>query len=59
MKCGFGVCGQCEINGIRVCKDGPVFSSEQLRGMKDFGGEARLKSGKKVPVSEYVQWRCA
>lgn len=59
MKCGFGVCGQCEINGLRVCKDGPVLSSEQLRGMKDFGEEARLKSGKKVPVSEYVQWRCA
>jgi dihydroorotate dehydrogenase electron transfer subunit len=58
MKCGFGVCGQCEINGLRVCKDGPVFSSEKLRGMKDFGREARLKSGKKVPVSEYARWRC-
>ncbi len=59
MKCGFGVCGQCEINGLRVCKDGPVFFSKHLKEMKDFGKEARLKSGEKVPVSEYVQWRCA
>jgi len=59
MKCGFGVCGQCEINGFRVCKDGPVFSSGQLRDMEDFGKQARLKSGKKVSVNEYVQWRCA
>jgi len=58
MKCGFGVCGQCEINGFRVCKDGPVFSSEHLRKMKDFGKEARLKSGKKISVDEYVKWRC-
>lgn len=59
MKCGFGVCGQCEINGLRVCKDGPVFPSEKLRGMKDFGKEARLKTGKKVSVEEYAKWRCA
>ncbi len=59
MKCGLGVCGQCEINGFRVCKEGPVFSSEQLKLMGDFGKEARLKSGKKVPVSEYAKWRCA
>jgi dihydroorotate dehydrogenase electron transfer subunit len=59
MKCGFGVCGQCEINGFRVCKEGPVFSSKELREMNDFGKEARLKSGQKVPVNEYVKWRCA
>ena len=58
MKCGFGVCGQCEVNGFRVCKEGPVFSSESLRGMKDFGDSARLKSGERVSVSEYIQWRC-
>ncbi len=59
MKCGFGVCGQCEVNGFRVCKEGPVFSSESLREMKGFGGFARLKSGERVSVSEYIQWRCA
>jgi dihydroorotate dehydrogenase electron transfer subunit len=58
MKCGFGVCGQCEISGVRVCKDGPVFSSEKLRKLQDFGHFARLKSGEKVPVSEYAKWRC-
>ncbi len=59
MKCGFGVCGQCEAGGLRVCKDGPVFSSSQLRKLKDFGNFARLKSGQKVAVSEYAKWRCA
>ena len=58
MKCGFGVCGQCEIDGLRVCKDGPVFSSVQLRKTRDFGSFARLKSGQRVAVSEYAKWRC-
>jgi dihydroorotate dehydrogenase electron transfer subunit len=59
MKCSFGVCGQCDINGFRVCKDGPIFSSDHLREMNDFGKRARLKTGKKVPVDEYSKWRCA
>ena len=25
MKCGVGKCGHCQINGIYVCQDGPVF----------------------------------
>jgi len=25
MGCGMGKCGQCQINGVYVCKDGPVF----------------------------------
>jgi dihydroorotate dehydrogenase electron transfer subunit len=25
MRCGMGVCGSCERNGLLVCKDGPVF----------------------------------
>jgi dihydroorotate dehydrogenase electron transfer subunit len=58
MKCGFGVCGQCEADGLRVCKDGPVFSSENLRKIKDFGSFARLKTGKKVAINEYANWRC-
>lgn len=44
MKCGNGVCGSCEINGYRVCSDGPVFSYEQISG-GDFGKYARTKSG--------------
>ncbi len=58
MKCGFGVCGQCEASGLRVCKDGPVFASAQLRKIKDFGGFARLKTGKRVAIGEYAKWGC-
>ncbi len=25
MKCGFGLCGQCALNDLLVCRDGPVF----------------------------------
>ena len=25
MRCGMGVCGSCERNGLLVCRDGPVF----------------------------------
>ena len=58
VKCGFGVCGHCDTDGLMLCKDGPVFSSEQLRRMPSFGKTAKLKSGKKVSVSEYAGWRC-
>jgi sulfhydrogenase subunit gamma (sulfur reductase) len=34
MKCGIGKCGRCNIGNIYVCKDGPVFSYEQLKNMK-------------------------
>ncbi len=30
MKCGFGKCGRCNVGKIYVCKDGPVFTYEQL-----------------------------
>ena len=58
MKCaGMGICGQCAINEYRVCKDGPVFKSTELRKMQEFGKSARLKSAKKVSLQEYAQWR--
>jgi len=31
MRCGIGVCGSCMIGKYRVCRDGPVFDSQQLR----------------------------
>ena len=40
MKCGIGLCGSCCIgddNNITVCKDGPVFSSMQLKSFPQFG----------------------
>ncbi|NOX71096.1 MAG: dihydroorotate dehydrogenase electron transfer subunit [Candidatus Micrarchaeota archaeon] len=57
MKCGIGVCGHCEIDGFRVCKDGPVFSSEQLRIMESFGKTAKLKNGEKVSIEDYTRHR--
>lgn len=47
MKCGRGLCGSCELDGFRVCVDGPVFTYKQLRG-GDFGRRKRSRSGKRV-----------
>ena len=30
MKCGIGICGRCNIGPEYVCKDGPIFTLEQL-----------------------------
>jgi NAD(P)H-flavin reductase len=30
MKCGIGMCGRCNVGGKYVCKDGPVFTKEEL-----------------------------
>jgi len=57
MKCGFGVCGQCACGDRLVCRDGPVFDSDALRTMDDFGRSARLKDGRKVTLKEYAAWR--
>ena len=52
MKCGFGVCGSCCLDGTgwRVCKDGPVFTSDQLKKVTEFGSYRRDPSGKKVKI---------
>jgi len=34
MKCGIGKCGRCNIGTLYVCKDGPVFSYEQLKNIQ-------------------------
>lgn len=31
MKCGLGKCGRCNVGNVYVCKDGPVFTYEQLK----------------------------
>ena len=33
MKCGIGICGRCNIGEKYVCKDGPVFTLDQLKQM--------------------------
>jgi NAD(P)H-flavin reductase len=35
MKCGFGKCGRCNVGKVFVCKDGPVFTYEQLLTLRD------------------------
>ncbi|MHA2184484.1 MAG: dihydroorotate dehydrogenase electron transfer subunit [Promethearchaeota archaeon] len=40
MKCGVGLCGSCcigEENNISVCKEGPIFSSDDLKKIPQFG----------------------
>lgn len=50
-KCGIGVCGACCIDrsGLRVCKDGPVFSGTQLIG-SELGKYSRDASGRRVKI---------
>jgi len=35
MQCGLGKCGRCNIGSTYVCKDGPVFTYEQLKKLPD------------------------
>jgi len=51
MKCGIGICGACAIDpsGLRVCKDGPVFSGKGLSN-SEFGRYTREKSGIRKPI---------
>lgn len=51
IKCAVGLCGSCGLGPYRVCKDGPVFSSEQLREVQDEFGKKRMDpSGRAVRV---------
>ncbi len=50
IRCSVGVCGSCILEplGLRVCRDGPVFSSEVLRKVKMgiwLGFDGRLRRG--------------
>jgi NAD(P)H-flavin reductase len=35
MKCGVGKCGHCQINGVYVCQDGPVFRLSEIRSLPE------------------------
>jgi len=52
MRCGCGLCGLCAIDpiGMLVCKDGPVFNTEILNKMEDFGKNRRDFTGKKISL---------
>jgi dihydroorotate dehydrogenase electron transfer subunit len=51
MKCGVGVCGSCCIDpsGLRVCRDGPVFSGDKLL-KSEFGHYLRDASGRRKNI---------
>lgn len=50
MKCGLGICGQCAMDpsGWRVCKEGPVADSKQLKELTELFSYRRDKAGKIV-----------
>ena len=51
MRCGIGLCGSCVIGKYRVCRDGPVFNSAQLREVKAELGVSKLGfDGNRIPV---------
>lgn len=35
MKCGVGKCGHCQINGVYVCKEGPVFNYNDIKDLPE------------------------
>ncbi|MBF0253137.1 MAG: FAD/NAD(P)-binding protein [Candidatus Omnitrophica bacterium] len=35
MKCGLGKCGHCQMNDQYVCKDGPTFTYEEIKGLEE------------------------
>jgi dihydroorotate dehydrogenase electron transfer subunit len=50
MKCGFGICGQCALDSLLVCQDGPVFEVEELDAVRDFGHAHRTATGRRLPI---------
>jgi len=35
MKCGVGKCGRCNVGSLYVCKDGPVFTAQQIANLPE------------------------
>ncbi|MFW9998952.1 MAG: dihydroorotate dehydrogenase electron transfer subunit [Candidatus Hodarchaeota archaeon] len=52
MRCGCGLCGLCALDplGLLVCKDGPIFDSDTLKKIQDFGKYQRDFTGKKILI---------
>ncbi len=49
IKCGLGISGACCVDGLRVCKDGPVFRGDVLKRM-EFGIYRRNECGERVTL---------
>ncbi|MFQ6095433.1 MAG: dihydroorotate dehydrogenase electron transfer subunit [Candidatus Bathyarchaeia archaeon] len=51
MRCAVGICGSCVIGPYRVCRDGPIFTSEQLREVEEeFGKYKHGFNGRRIPI---------
>jgi dihydroorotate dehydrogenase electron transfer subunit len=51
IKCAVGLCGSCAIGRFRICKDGPVLNSEQLRNLRRELGLMKMKpSGRMISI---------
>jgi dihydroorotate dehydrogenase electron transfer subunit len=51
MRCAVGLCGSCVVGRYRVCKDGPVFASAQLREISSEFGVSKLGfDGRRMPI---------
>jgi dihydroorotate dehydrogenase electron transfer subunit len=50
MKCGIGICDSCALDGMHVCRDGPVFSLQHLRRFVELGKTKLDLAGRKVPI---------
>ena len=50
MKCGFGICGQCALDDLLVCIDGPVLTLDQLDSKHDFGRYHRGPTGRRLEI---------
>jgi len=35
MKCGIGLCGACQMDGLYLCQQGPLFSYREVRHLKE------------------------
>lgn len=49
MRCAIGLCGSCVVGKYRICRDGPVFTAEQLEEVRDdFGVAKRDFDGRRI-----------
>jgi len=50
MHCGIGICGFCSIGNLIICRDGPIFDSDILAKIDEFGKNRRDISGCLEPI---------
>jgi len=55
MRCAIGLCGSCLLGKYRVCRDGPVFTADKLREVRnEFGILKRDLYGRKISIDTNV-----